>query len=90
MINRRNGPPRVRVPGHPFEDFKPSESSFKFQAGLAKSVKLPDGSLGTKVVIISRSIEGKEEEKGYVQDAEKLSKISKVGEIPWHSSLTVY
>lgn len=72
MINGKNGPPWVSVPGHPFEDFKPSGSSLTAQYGRVESVKLPDGSLGTKVVIHSRSVDGKRENKEYFQEAGKL------------------
>ncbi|KAL8769263.1 MAG: hypothetical protein Q9194_005499 [Teloschistes cf. exilis] len=72
MINAENGPPWESVPGHPFENFKPSGSSLMAQACVVSSVKLPDGSLGTKVSIKRVTVDGKSEEKAYFQDAGKL------------------
>ncbi|KAL8659592.1 MAG: hypothetical protein Q9202_007059 [Teloschistes flavicans] len=72
MIEADNGPPWVAVPDHPFEEFKPSVSSVMFQAANTKSVKLPNGSMGTNVSILHTFVDGTSERKEYGQDAGKL------------------
>ncbi|KAL8693624.1 MAG: hypothetical protein Q9218_001582 [Villophora microphyllina] len=69
LINGDDAPPWVAVPNHPFEDFKPSGSSVMAQAARPKTVKLPEGSLGTKVIITTLFADGRHVQKEFVQDA---------------------